>query len=68
MLIKESIKNTEHFKSLNPIQQKMLLKRNNLEIIRHGHKMSSLTSFDNWVTKVSPSHNIKTIVKQILDD
>lgn len=67
-MIKKAISNTEHFKTLNAIQQLMLLKKNNLEIIRHGHKMSSLTGFDNWVQKVSPSHNIKTIVKEILDD
>lgn len=66
MIISKLIKESVHYKSLNQIQQKLLLKKNNIESIRHGHKMSSLTSFDNWVTKFSPAHNIKMIVKDLI--
>lgn len=66
MIIQNLIKESDHFKTLNGIQQKMILKKKTLESIRHGHKMSSLTSFDNWVTKFSPSYNIKMIVKDLM--
>jgi hypothetical protein len=66
MIIKIAIANTAHFKTLNNIQQKMLMNKTNIEIIRHGYKMSILTSYENWIQKVSPSHNIKTIVFEIL--
>lgn len=66
MIISKRIQESSHYKSLNHIQQKLLLKKNNVETIRHGHKMSLLTSFDNWVSKFSPAHNIKMIVKDLI--
>ena len=66
MNIKDQIKSTDCYKDLNHIQQKMMLGKNRVEVIRHGKAMSELTSFDNWVQKVSPVYNIKTIVGEIL--
>lgn len=67
-MIRRLISATEHFKTLDKIQQKIILNKSNIEVIRHGHKMSSLTSYDNWVTKFSPRQGIKIIVKQLLEN
>lgn len=68
MIIKEKIKETKTFKDLDKIQQVMLLKKVNVEAIRLGYKMSTLTSMENWKKVCSPNFTIKSIVTEILQN
>ncbi len=68
MMIKKKIRETEAFKSLDKVKKIVFLSKNNIELIRHGHKMSCMTSFENWVKVCSPKNTVHDIVKELLEN
>lgn len=67
MIIRDKIKMTEHYKSMDTVKQIIYLKKNTVERIRLGFCISGRLGFDEWVRISSPRESVRIIVGEILE-
>lgn len=65
MIIRKMIMETDVFKELDGMVQTMMLKKGNVEQIRHGVAVCKNIGFDQWERQTNATPRIKLIVKEI---
>lgn len=65
-ITKDQIRQAKAFRKLNEINQKTMLRKENVERIQHGVNVSSHIGFADWEAQAFPSPQIKDIVFELL--
>lgn len=62
---RNQIRETNHFKKLNKVQQDVTMNRNNVEHLKHGVEVSSNIGFEKWEQQSNFNWNNVQIVKEL---
>jgi hypothetical protein len=68
MITSKQIKETDHYNSLDNVQQALIVKKSQLDKINLGVNMSRLRGIEFWVEKTQPRYHVKSIVGEIMTD
>lgn len=63
----KEIQETEYFKQLTPVLQKLTLQKKNRDEIQHGMNVSRNIGFENWKKQTGTRYVNQMIVKEIID-
>ena len=64
--VKERVKETETFKDLSPIGQKLFIKKNNLVLIDHALKVIDNQGYEYWNEISNYSHRNKSVIDELV--
>ncbi|WP_424493919.1 hypothetical protein [Salinimicrobium sp. GXAS 041] len=62
------IKETEAFKNLKPLMQKIVMNKANLTAIHNGYNVSLNIGFEKWKNQAHPSYQNEKIVEELIDN
>ena len=64
----DQIKNTEFFKGMTKIQQKIYLNGNNRRVIEHGVNVVENIGFEEWKSQVAFNYRNQEIIKELTNN